>query len=113
MQDLSVGVTINYKYDKKLFRRYTSNSTEMLLTESQYADDAALLPTIRSGAMRAVTEYMKTSQDFGLSLSIPKNKMMAADRGRYVPKIVVPYILNTVALNTCEISHILDAQSKL
>ena len=30
--------------------------------------------------MRAVTECMKTSQDFGLSLSIPKTKVMAAGR---------------------------------
>ena len=80
VQDPSVGVMINYKYDKKLFRRNTSNSTEMLLTDCQYADDAALLSTTRLGAMRVVTEHMKTSQDFGLSLSIPKTKVMAAGR---------------------------------
>ena len=62
--------------------------------------------------MRAVTEYMKTSQDFGLLLSIPKTKVMAAV-GRYVSKISVPYILNMVALNMYEISHILDPQLKL
>ena len=45
--------------------------TETLLTDCQYVDDDALLPTTRSGAIRAVTEYMKTSQDFGLSLGIP------------------------------------------
>ena len=63
---------INYKYDKKLFQRYTRNSTEMLLTDCQYADAAALLSITRSRAMRAVTEYIKTSQDFGLSPSILK-----------------------------------------
>ena len=56
------------------------NSTEMLLTECQYVDDAVLLSTARSGAMRAVTEYMKTSQDFGLSLSIPKTKVISGCR---------------------------------
>ena len=80
VQDPSVGVMINYKHNKKLFQRYTCNSTEMLLTDCQYANDAALLSTTRSGAMRAVTDYMKTSQDFGLSLSIPKTKVMAAGR---------------------------------
>ncbi|XP_062514311.1 uncharacterized protein LOC134189930 [Corticium candelabrum] len=78
VQDLSVGVMINYKYDTKLFRRYTCNSTEMLLPDCHYADDAALLSTTRSGAMRALTGYVKTSQDFGLSLSILKTKVMAA-----------------------------------
>ena len=80
VQDTSVGVMINYKYDKKLFRRYTRNSTERLLTDCQYADAAALLSTTRSEAMRAVTEYMKASQDFGLSRSILKTKVMAAGR---------------------------------
>ena len=56
VQDPSVGVIINYKYDKKLFPRYMRNSTEMLLTDCQYMDDAALLSTTRSGAIRAVTE---------------------------------------------------------
>ena len=32
----------------------------------------------RSGAMRAVTEYMKTSQDCDLSLTIQKTRVMAA-----------------------------------
>ena len=59
VQDPNVGVMIYYKYDKKLFRRYKHNSTEMLLTDCQYVEDAALLSTTRSGAMRAVTEYMK------------------------------------------------------
>ena len=80
VQDPSVGVMINYKYDKKLFRRYMHNSTEMLLTDCQYVDAAALLSATRSGTMRVVTEYIKTSQDFGLSLSISKTKVMAAGR---------------------------------
>ena len=46
----------------------------MLITD--YGKAAAWL----SGAMRAVTEYMKTSQNFGLSLSLPKTKVMAAGR---------------------------------
>ena len=56
----------------------------MLLTDCQYAYDATLLSTTRLNAMRAVNEYMKTSQDFGLSLSIPKTKVMAAGTGRDV-----------------------------
>ena len=90
--------------------RYTRNSTEMLLTDCQYA---ALLLTTRSGAMRAVTEYMKTSQGFGLSLSIPKTKVMVAGREARSKDCSPVHILNIVALNMCEISHILDPQLKL
>ena len=43
VQDPSVGVIINYKYDKKLFQIHKHNSTEMLLTDCQLADNAALL----------------------------------------------------------------------
>ena len=40
------------KNDKKLFRRYTRNSCEKKITEWQFADDAAILASTRSGAER-------------------------------------------------------------
>ena len=51
-----VGITINFKYDRKLFRRYTANACEKKLTECQFAD-AALLSSTRSGAESAAVEY--------------------------------------------------------
>ena len=38
------------------------------------------IPYTRTGALTAVTEDIKTSQDFGLRLSIPKTKVVAAGR---------------------------------
>ena len=42
-----VGVSLKYKHDRKLFRRYTRNAEETKLTELQFADDAALLARSR------------------------------------------------------------------
>ena len=72
-----VGVYLRYKYDKKLFRRYVKNTCEM---ECQFADDAALLATTKSGAELATIEYVRVTGDFGLTLSIPKTKVMAVGR---------------------------------
>ena len=75
-----VGAYLRYKYDKKLFRRYTKNADEVEVNECQFADDAALLATTKRGAELAATEYMRVAGDFGLSLSIPKTKVMAVGR---------------------------------
>ena len=75
-----VGVYLRYKHDRKLFRRYTRNAEELKLTECQFADDAALLATTRRGAERATAEYMLVAGDFGLSLGIPKTKVMPVGR---------------------------------
>ena len=47
-----VVISIRYKNDKKLFRRYTRNSCEKI-TECQFADDAAVFASARSSAERA------------------------------------------------------------
>ena len=50
------------------------------VTECQFADDAALLASTRAGAERMTMVYQRTSDDFGLTVSIPKTKHMAAGR---------------------------------
>ena len=75
-----VGAYLRYKYDKKLFRRYTRNADETGVNECQFADDAALLATTKRGAELATIEYMRVAEDFGLTLSIPKTKAMAVGR---------------------------------
>ena len=50
------------------------------MTECQFADDAALLSSTRSGAERAAVEYQQTSSYFGLTVSIPKTKHMVTGR---------------------------------
>ena len=51
-----VGVNLSYKYDHKLFRRYTSNAVGRKLTGCFFADDGALLASTRSGGEKAVRE---------------------------------------------------------
>ena len=58
VQDVEgAGMTIQYKLDKKLFRRYTSNASEGRVTECQFADDCALLASSKSGAENAALLY--------------------------------------------------------
>ena len=47
-----VGITIKYKQDKKLFRRYTKNACERKITECQFADDVALLSSSKEQVQR-------------------------------------------------------------
>ena len=75
-----VGITVKYKMDGKLFRRYTRNSCERRITECQFADDSALLASTRSGAVKTAIEYQQTGRDFGLTVSIPKTKQMVTGR---------------------------------
>ena len=74
------GIYLRYKLDRKLFRRYTRNAEEIKVNECQFADDAALLATTKRGAELITTEYMLVGKDFGLTLSIPKTKVMAVGR---------------------------------
>ena len=52
-----VGVDLKYKYDHKLFRRYTRNAVEKKVTGCFFANDGALLASTRSGAERILREY--------------------------------------------------------
>ena len=75
-----IGVKINYKYDEKIFRRYTRNAQSRTLTECQFADDAALLATSRAGAVEGTEAYNQTCADFGLKVSAQKTKLMVSGR---------------------------------
>jgi len=69
-----VGVTVRFKYDAKLMRRYTNNACERRITECQFADDSALLVSTRSGTEHTPVGYHQTSRDFGLTVSLLKTK---------------------------------------
>ena len=62
-----VGMTMQYKLDRKLFRRYTRSASERRVTEYQFADDDALLASTRPAAEKAALMYQQTSRDFGVS----------------------------------------------
>ena len=71
-----VGAYILYKLDKQLFRRYTKGAKEKYITESQFADDVALLTVTREAAERAIGLYQSVAKSFGLTVSINKTKFM-------------------------------------
>lgn len=75
-----VGVSLKYKMDGKLFRRYTRNAMERELTTCMFADDSALLASTKEGSEKAVQVFNSTSSDFGLTMSIPKTKHMVTGR---------------------------------
>ena len=41
-----------------------------------YADDAALLATTRSGAEQVLASYIEVADEFGLTVSLPKTKLL-------------------------------------
>ena len=69
-----------YKHDRKLFRRYTCNAEETRFTELQFADDAALLTTKRTGAEDALHSFIEIAAAFGLLVSMMKTKLMVTRR---------------------------------
>ena len=73
-------IVLRHKEDRKLFRRYTRNAEVSQLSECQFADDVALLATSRAGAERALTEYIRTARDFGLTVNLNKTKIMVTGR---------------------------------
>ena len=75
-----VGITLRFKMDEKLFRRYTKNASEQKISECLFADDGALLASSRSGAEAAAIAYQETSRKFGLTVNINKTKHMVVGR---------------------------------
>ena len=75
-----VGITLRFKMDEKLYRRYTKNASEQKISECLFADDGALLACSRSGAETAAIAYQETSGKFGLTVNINKTKQMVVGR---------------------------------
>ena len=73
-----VGVHLYHKPDGKLFQRYLRNAHESCLTECHFVDDVVILATSRARAERALQGYIEVAQDFCLTVSIPKTKIMAS-----------------------------------
>ena len=78
---VGVGMTIRYKLDRKLFRRYMRNASERRVTECQFADDVALLASARPAAEKAALMYQQTSRNFGLRVSLPKPSIWSQVEG--------------------------------
>ena len=72
------GVDILYKCGGKLVGERTRKPGSLKVSELQFADDAAAVGTSRRSMEAAATVLEGLISDWGLSLSIPKTKLMVA-----------------------------------
>ena len=73
-----VGTYLRCKLDHQLFRRSTRGAEEYRMNECQFVDDAALLATTCTGAEQAALSYVEVASAFGLTVSLPKTKLLVA-----------------------------------
>ena len=73
------GVTIRYKHGRKLVGDRTAKSRLecVKVTESQFADDAAVYAPSRDAFERATAKLIDTASSWGLTVSMKKTKGMA------------------------------------
>ena len=73
------GVTIRYKHGRKLVGDRTAKSRLecVKVTESQFADDAAVYAPSRDAFERATAKLIDTASSWGLTVSMEKTKGMA------------------------------------
>ena len=76
------GVNMLYKIGRKLVGDRTAKSRlkEARVTETQFADDAALYSMSRSGFVASATGFVATARDWGLTVSTTKTKAMIVDQ---------------------------------
>ena len=111
LDSAGIGITLKYKYDLKLFRRYIHNSSSTQLTELQFADDVALLSTTRKGAEDTIDKYIEVAAEFGLTVSIPKTKLMVTGRQATADNRI-PILVNGGTIeNVAEFSYLGSAIS--
>ena len=77
-----VGVGIKFKCGRKLVGDRTAKSrlNEVKVTESQFADDAAVYTTERDALRRSTGTLVDVANDWGLTVSMEKTKAMAIGR---------------------------------
>ena len=75
-----VGVDLNFKYDKNLFRRYTRNTQVRLFTECLLQMMVYCWLLAGMAWRRAVQEYRNVGSQFGLTVSVQKTKHMLVGR---------------------------------
>lgn len=72
-----VGTIVRYKQDQ---RRQIHNPDETVFSELQFADDRALLVTMRAGAEETLHMYIEVVGEMGLIVSILNKKQLVTGR---------------------------------
>ena len=72
------GVEVHYKCGGRLVGERTSRPLQTIATELQFADDAALVGSSREEIERAAQTLDEVASEWGLTLSLPKTKLLVA-----------------------------------
>ena len=82
MKHASEGVSVLYKFGRKLVGDRTAKSRlqEVKVTETQFADDAALYSTTREGFESSSKGFATVAADWGLTMNVNKTKGMIVGR---------------------------------
>jgi len=73
-------ITVKFQDGWKTFKK---NADELNSTECLFTDDGALPASSRTGKERVALKYQSASNDFGLTVSIPKTMHLVAGREVY------------------------------
>ena len=83
--DPGIGVDVRFKIDGKLFlssaRRSVGVLDATLVSDVEYADDAAFVTHNREPSVLALSVFYNVAAEFGLTLNIPKTKFVVAGVG--------------------------------
>ena len=76
------GITVKYRVGRKLVGDRTAKRSlqEMCMTESQFADDAALYTNTREEMDQVAREFVRTAAEWGLTVSIEKTKLLVVGK---------------------------------
>ena len=72
------GVEVHYKCGGRLVGERTSRPLKTIATELQFVDDAALVGSSREEIERAAQTLDEVASEWGLTLSLPKTKLLVA-----------------------------------
>ena len=77
----AAGVEVQFKMGGKLIGERTRRPCSFVLSECLFANDAALVCSFKANMVLAVRIFDKVATEYGLTLSVPKTKMLVAGIG--------------------------------
>ena len=75
------GVEVQFKLGERLVGKRTRRPNSFVLSECLFADDAALVYFCREDMVLAASTFDEVATEYGLTLSIPKTKLLVAGLG--------------------------------
>ena len=95
----SLGVKLLYKCGRKLVGERTREPISSLFNELCFADDAVITASTREDITKATMELQQVTAECGLTISIPKTKLMVAGTG-IIESDVAPLCIGSSVVDT-------------